>query len=269
MLLDAITDFTPPPRPIADVEGMARPLAAPFSGFVFKVQANMDPRHRDNLAYVRICSGRFERGMRVANPRSGRELALNYPQLIFGRERSTLDEAWPGDVIGVVNAADLRVGDTVYSEEPVLFPPAPRLDPSRFAVARNALGERHKQFERGLRQLDGEGLIQVLRRDPDHPESILAGLGELQFEAVGARLKAEFGVQLRLEPLPFKAARRADRELAEALRARQGAEALFRSDGAMLAAFRDEFELRRFLERERVAELGHDALGEFLAVRGT
>lgn len=114
----------------------------------------------------------------------------------------------------------------------------------------DALGERHKQFERGLRQLDGEGLIQVLRRDPDHPESILAGLGELQFEAVAERMRAEFGVELRLEPLPLKLARRADRELAGALRAWPAAEALFRSDGEMLAAFRDEFELRRFLERE-------------------
>lgn len=267
MLLEAIAELTPPPRPARDVEGIERPLAAPFSGFAFKVQANMDPRHRDNLAYLRICSGRFERGMRVTNARSGRELALNYPQQIFGRERSTLDEAWPGDVIGVVNAADLRVGDTVYSELPVLFPPPPRLDPCRFAVARNALGERHKQFERGLRQLDGEGLIQVLRRDPDHPESILAGLGELQFEAVSERLRAEFGVRLRLEPLPFKLARRADRGLAEALRAWPGGEALFRSDGEMLAAFRDEFDLRRFLERERGASAVRDPLGERLAWR--
>ena len=267
MLLESIAELTPPPRPLADAEGVERPLAAPFSGFVFKVQANMDPRHRDNLAYLRICSGRFERGMRVTNARSGKGLALNYPQQIFGRERSTLDEAWPGDVIGVVNAADLRVGDSVYAEDPVAFPPPPRLDPSRFALARNALGERHKQFERGLRQLDGEGLIQVLRSDPDHPESILAGLGELQFEAVGERLKAEFGVQLRLEPLPFKVARRADRELAEPLRARQGADALFRSDGAMLAVFRDDFELQRFLDRDRVAVVQHDALGERLVRR--
>lgn len=167
-------------------------------------------------------------------------------------------------MIGVVNAADLRVGDTVYSERPVAFPPPPRLDPCRFAVARNALGERHKQFERGLRQLDGEGLIQVLRRDPDHPESIVAGLGELQFEAVAERMRAEFGVRLRLEPLPFKLARRADRELAEALRAWPSGEALFRSDGEMLAAFRDEFDLRRFLERERRASAVHDPLGERL-----
>ncbi|MGD9736718.1 MAG: peptide chain release factor 3 [Solirubrobacterales bacterium] len=264
MLLESVVELTPPPRPFADQEGNERPLEAPFSGFVFKVQANMDPRHRDNLAYLRICSGRFERGMRVTNARSGRELALNYPQQIFGRERSTLDQAWPGDVIGVVNAADLRVGDTVFSAEPVVFPPAPRLDPVRFAVARNALGQRHKQFERGLRQLDGEGLIQVLRRDPDHPESILAGLGELQFEAVAERMKVEFGVELRLEPMRLTTARRADVALAERLRGWPGAEAFFRSDGAMLAAFRDEFELGRFLERDRGAELGNDALGELL-----
>jgi peptide chain release factor 3 len=265
MLLEAIAELTPPPRPARDVEGAERLLTAPFAGFVFKVQANMDPRHRDNLAYLRICSGRFQRGMRVVNARRRRELALNYPQQIFGRERSTLDQAWPGDVIGVVNAADLRVGDTVYGDDPVLFPPPPRLDPSRFAVARNALGQRHKQFERGLRQLDGEGLIQVLRRDPDHPESIVAGLGELQFEAVAERMRTEFGVDLRLEALPFTLARRADRELAEALRTWPSGEALFRSDGEMLAAFRDEFDLRRFLERNRAAHAERDSLGERLA----
>lgn len=262
MLLEAITELAPPPRARTDAEGVERPLEAPFSGFVFKVQANMDPRHRDNLAYLRICSGRFERGMRVTNARSGRELALNYPQQIFGRERSTLDRAWPGDVIGVVNAADLQVGDTVFSADPVAFPPAPRLNPVRFAIARNALGERHKQFERGLRQLDGEGLIQVLRRDPDHPESIIAGLGDLQFEAVVERMSAEFGVSLRLEPLPLKVARRADLSLAEALRAWRGAEPLFRADGSMLAAFRDEFDLRRFLEKGEGVEESIGAAGE-------
>jgi peptide chain release factor 3 len=266
MLLDSIAGLTPPPHPRADAEGVERPLEAPFSGFVFKVQANMDPRHRDNLAYLRVCSGRFERGMRVTNARSGKELALNYPQQIFGRERSTLELAWPGDVIGVVNAADLRVGDTVYGAEPVSFPPLPRLDPARFALARNALGERHKQFERGLRQLDGEGLIQVLRRDPDHPESILAGLGELQFEAAAERMKVEFGVQLRLETLPFTVARRADRALAGALRAGRGSGALFRSDGTMLAVFRDGFELRRFLNSEPAAQLARDAVGERLVI---
>jgi peptide chain release factor 3 len=223
-------------------------LAAPFSGFVFKVQANMDPRHRDNLAYLRVCSGRFERGLPVVNARSGRALSLNYPQQIFGRERSTLDEGWPGDVIGVVNAADLRVGDTVYAADPVEFPPPPRLDPTRFAVARNRHGRRHKQFEQGLRQLDGEGLIQILRRDPDSPESIVAGLGELQFEAVVERMRVEFGVELRLEPLSFELARRADPELAGEVRAAQGGDALFRADGEMLAVFRSGFDLRRFVK---------------------
>ncbi len=255
MLLGAVAELTPPPRPARDLAGAERPLTAPFAGFVFKVQANMDPRHRDNLAYLRVCSGRFERGMRVVNARSGRDLALNYPQQIFGRERSTLEVAWPGDVIGVVNAADLRVGDTVYAADPVEFPPPPRLDPVRFAVARNRLGRRHKQFERGLRQLDGEGLIQVLRRDPDHPESILAGLGELQFEAVVERMRVEFGVDLRLEPLPLGIALRADVGLAGKVRAWQGGEALFRSDGEMLAAFRNDFELRRFLATDGVRKV--------------
>jgi len=264
MLLEAIADLAPSPAARADAEGTPRPLDTPFSGFVFKVQANMDPRHRDNLAFVRVCSGRFRRGMSVTNARTGKELALNYPQELFGRERSTLDEAWPGDVIGVVNVADLRVGDSLYDGVPVEFPAPPRLEPGRFALVRNEGGQRYKQFERGLRQLDGEGLIQILRRDPEDPQAVLAGLGELQFEAVSERMHSEFGVSLRLEPLPFTTSRRAERELESKLRATHGTDVLFRADGEMLAVFRNEFDLRHLVERDRGVGLETDELGEIL-----
>ena len=167
MLLDAMVDLAPPPTPRADIDGVPRPLDAPFSAFVFKVQANMDPSHRDRLAFARICSGRFERGMVVTCDRSGRAVATKYATTVFGPDRETVEEAFPGDVVGLVNATGLQLGDTIYDgDAPVTFPPIPRFSPEVFATARPLDTGRAKQFRRGLEQLDEEGVVQVLR-DPD------------------------------------------------------------------------------------------------------
>lgn len=112
-LLDALVDLAPPPNPRLDVDGRPRPVDAPFSGFVFKVQANMDPAHRDRIAFLRVCSGRFERGMSVTHDATRRPFATNYAQQVFGQDRNTVDIAYPGDVVGLVNASALRVGDKI------------------------------------------------------------------------------------------------------------------------------------------------------------
>ena len=135
-LLDAIIDLAPPPGPVEAASGDPRPLAAPFSGFVFKVQANMDAAHRDRLAFVRVCSGHFERGMPVVHGRTGRSFSSKYATTVFGNDRATIDEAYPGDVIGLVNASDLRIGDSIYADKPVEFPPIPRFEPEVFSRAR-------------------------------------------------------------------------------------------------------------------------------------
>ena len=158
----------------------------------------MDPRHRDRVAFVRICSGRFERGMRVDNARTGRTLALSFAHEVFGQDRAVLDEAFPGDVVGVVIGGDVRVGDTLYVGPDGALP----ADPDAHArVVRDrsptATSTRHKQFRRGLEQLDQEGVVHVLRREhTQDPVPVLAGVGPMQFEVAVERLKTEFGADV-------------------------------------------------------------------------
>ena len=137
-------------------------MDAPFSGLVFKVQANMDPAHRDRVAFVRVCSGRFERGMVLTHAATGRPFATKYAQSMFGQDRETVEEAFPGDVIGLVNATALRPGDTLYAGAPVEFPPIPSFAPEHFAVVRGIQASKQKQFRRGIEQLDTEGVPRPL-----------------------------------------------------------------------------------------------------------
>ena len=246
LLLDALVDLAPAPRERPDADGAGRALDAPFSGLVFKVQANMDPRHRDRLAFLRVCSGRFERGMRAVNARTGRPFTLAHAHDVFGQDRVVLDEAFPGDVVGVVNALDLLVGDTLYAGEPVRFAPIPTLAPEHFVRVRNRDAARHKQFHKGLAQLDEEGVVHVLRRNLGaDPTPVLAGVGPLQFDVAVDRLQREFGVAVALDPTPWRTARRTDERGAEVLRDGARADVLQRADGTHLALFTSEFMLDR------------------------
>jgi peptide chain release factor 3 len=251
LLLDALVDLAPAAGPRRGDDGDERPVDAPFSALVFKVQANMDRRHRDRIAFLRVCSGRFERGMRAINARTGRPFALSYAHEVFGQERAVLNEAYPGDVVGVVNAGDVLVGDTLYVEQPVRFPRIPVLAPEHFRTVHNRDSGRHKQFRRGLAQLEQEGVIHLLRREhAGDPVPIIAGVGPMQFEVAVERLAGEFGVDVRLEPLDWGIARRTDPEGARTLLARaRGVEVLVRTDGTPLALFRNQFMLDRFAEQ--------------------
>ena len=183
-------------------------MSAPFSGFVFKIQAGMDRAHRDRLAFVRVCSGRFTRGMVVTHADTGRPFATKYAQSVFGRDRSTLDEAFPGDVIGLVNANALRVGDTLFADEKVAFPRIPLFAPEHFAVARAAVTGKQKQFRRGIEQLGEEGVVQVLTSDRRGAQApVLAAVGPMQFDVAKHRMEHEFGSAIRLEPLGYSVAR--------------------------------------------------------------
>ena len=245
LLLDAIVDLAPPPAPRDDAAGRPRSLDLPFAGFVFKVQANMDPAHRDRVAFVRVCSGRFERGMTVTHAATGRPFSTKYAASVFGSDRDTIDQAYPGDVIGLVNATGLRIGDTLHQGEPVSFPAIPAFAPELFARARATDTSRHKQFRRGLDQLEQEGVIQVLR-DPDgDPTPVLAAVGQMQFEVVAHRLHHEFGAAVELHPTPHKVARRTDPSTAARLRAAGGTLLLARGDGTLLALFESLYWLRR------------------------
>jgi len=257
-LLDAVVDLAPSPSPRPDVDGVPRPLDAGCSAFVFKVQANMDRAHRDRIAFVRICSGRFERGMTLTDARTKRPFATKYASTVFGAERSTVEEAFPGDVVGLVNASDLNLGDTLYDGDPVRFPGIPRFSPEVFVTARPKDTGRFKQFRKGLAQLDEEGVVQVLRdADIGDTAPILAAVGQLQFEVFAHRLEAEFGAPTELTSSPYQAIRVTDAESAPRLRAVGGIRVLNRSDGALVALFESVYRLRRLETDEPELTLRH------------
>ena len=246
LLLDSVVDLAPTPSPRFDVDSAPRPIEAPFSAFAFKVQANTDKAHRDRIAYVRVCSGHFQRGMSVTQTRTGRPFATKYAHTMFGSDRSTVDEAWPGDVVALVNATDVRVGDTLYADEVVEFPQIPLFAPEIFRRIRVTDTNRFKQFRRGLIQLDEEGVIQVLRdEEVGDVEPVLAAVGLMQFEVAVHRLENEFGAPVALTNAPYSVARRTDSASADELRRLPGATVLARSDGALLALFENEFYLQR------------------------
>lgn len=198
------------PAPAARMSDLGLlPLARPeFSGFVFKIQANLDPRHRDRIAFVRVCSGRFEREMEVLHPRTGKKLKLRRAHRLFGQERETVDEAFPGDIVGLVNPGEFHLGDTICEGPAVNFDALPQFSPEHFAVLRCPDTARRKQFTKGLTQLIEEGAIQLFT-DPNavRREPILAAVGELQFDVVRFRLQNEYNSATDIDWLPYKAAR--------------------------------------------------------------
>ena len=241
-LLDVLVRIAPAPRATAAVDGGERQLEEPFSAFVFKVQAGMDAAHRDRVAFARVCSGLFERGMVVTHAATGRPFATKYAQAVFGRERSALDTAYPGDVIGLVNASALRVGDTIHAGAHVAYPPIDSFAPEHFAVSRAVDAGRYKQFRRGIEQLDQEGVVQVLRSDLRGDQApVLAAVGPMQYEVVSHRMEHEFNAPIHLEQLGYTLARLVHPDQADEVNALSGVEVLRRSDGALLALFPDKW----------------------------
>ncbi len=241
LLLEGFAGLAPSPGPAivhepADAE--VQPVDAPFSGQVFKVQANMNPRHRDRMAFVRVNSGTFERGMAATLARTGRTYQLKYAHQLFAADRNTVDVAVAGDIVGLVNAADLVPGDTLYTEQPVTYPPIPTFAPEKFMSVRVADTAKAKQFRKGLVQLDEEGVIHVLRRPEfGDAEPILAGVGQLQFEVAEHRFEHEFGAPVRMQALPWEVARAIDADAVPALRGQFKTMVVTDSKGAHLALF--------------------------------
>ncbi|MDQ1727356.1 MAG: peptide chain release factor 3 [Frankiaceae bacterium] len=243
-LLNSLIEFAPAPGPRADVDGAGRRVDAPFSAFVFKMQAGMDSAHRDRVAFARVCSGVFERGMVATHEPSGKPFATKYAQSMLGRERTTVDTAYPGDVVGLVNANMLAIGDTLYADDRVRFPPIPSFAPEHFQVCRSVDSGRYKQFRRGITQLEQEGVVQVLRSDRRGDQApVLAAVGPMQFEVSAHRMAGEFGAAVTLDPLPYSIARRTRAEDIPVLHSVRGVEVLARGDGALLALFPDAWRL--------------------------
>jgi peptide chain release factor 3 len=208
--LDRFVELAPPPRPRQSSEGPIAPTLPRFSGFVFKIQANMDPNHRDRIAFLRVCSGRFTKGMDVEHVRMGRPFAMIRTVQLMAQERITVDEAYAGDILGVWDGGNLRIGDTLVEghDQPVEFEAVPRFSPEHFVEVTLADPMKRKQLKKGLEQLSEEGAVQLffvperLERDP-----ILGAVGVLQFEVIQHRLMSEYKVAVRLRPLPYKRAR--------------------------------------------------------------
>jgi len=176
-----------------------------FSGFIFKIQANMDPKHRDRIAFVRVCSGHFTRDMTVTHQQSGRRVRLSASQKLFGQERSTVDEAWPGDIVGLVGYDLFGIGDTLTEDAGILYDEIPRFPPEVFAFVSNPNPANAKKYRAGIEQLLQEHIVQsfTLRHGPAGL-TLLAAVGPLQFEVVQYRLQAEYGAESRLETAPWQ-----------------------------------------------------------------
>ena len=208
LFLDTFVDYAPAPGAFATSDTVVEPDQPEFTGFVFKIQANMDPRHRDRVAFLRICGGRYSRDMEVWHSRMKRKVRLAPPLRLFGQEREVIEEAYAGDVIGVINPGLFAIGDTVSERDLGTFPPLPRFQPEHFALVRASRSDKYKQFLKGLSQIEEEGAIQLFypvasgRREP-----ILAAVGALQFDVVRFRLESEYTVETALEPLSFNAVR--------------------------------------------------------------
>ena len=208
LMLDNFLKMSLPPTSRSTQGGEVQPQDPNFSGFIFKIQANLDPRHRDRIAFVRIVSGKFERDMTVHHSRSGKKVRLSNAQKLFGRDRDTVDEAYAGDVIGLVGKDDFGIGDTLTEDPAVLYDETPRFPPETFAYLNNPNTAKYKRFREGLQQLLQEGVVQVFDVENSFQQvPLLAAVGPLQFEVVQYRLESEYGAESTLEHTAYVAAR--------------------------------------------------------------
>jgi len=205
-VLDAIVDWAPRPQPRASHEREVQPTEAPFTGFVFKIQANMDPKHRDRIAFVRICSGRYEKGMKLFHVRTGKEVRIADALTFFAAEREHLEEAWAGDIIGLHNHGTIQIGDTFTEGEKIGFTGIPHFAPELFRRVRLKDPLKSKQLRQGLQELAEEGATQVFFPERNN-DIILGAVGVLQFDVVAERLKQEYKVECMYEPVNVWSAR--------------------------------------------------------------
>ncbi len=218
LLLDGFVEHSAPPGPRETSIGVVSPELPAFSGFIFKIQGNMNPRHRDKVAFVRVCSGKFTRDMNVFLSGSDKKVRLSNSNKLFGQDRETVDEAWPGDIVGLVGHQDFKIGDTLTENPALVFNEIPRFPPECFTFLYNPVPSKFKPFRNGLEQLILEGVVQQFTvKDAPSSSPLLAAVGPLQFEVTQYRLEAEYGVQSKLEPAPWQFVRWLDKEGAQTL----------------------------------------------------
>ena len=249
--LSALVTLAPPPSLRESEDGMVDPVATDFSGFIFKIQANMNPKHRDRVAFLRVCSGVLTKDMLVTNARHAESVRLSRPSRFFGRDRETVEIAFPGDVVGLVNPGRFAIGDTLYAGRRVRFPRIPHF-PAEFFGALRLRDVKFKQFEEGIRQLEEEGLMQVVFPIYGKREPILGVVGALQFDIVEARMKNEYGVTCQVDKLPHVAARWIEEDPGGLLKLPQGVLETVDRDERRVLLFQSDWELQ-YTQRENPA----------------
>jgi peptide chain release factor 3 len=249
-LLDAFVELAPPPGPRETTSRPVSPEEAPFSGFAFKIQANMNPAHRDRVAFFRICSGRFTRGMKVLHHRLGKEVALSNATIFMAQDRNNVEVAYPGDIIGIHNHGTIKIGDTFTEKEQLKFTGVPSFVPEHFrrVILKNPL--KAKQLNKGLAQMAEEGAVQVFQPFNGR-RHILGAVGVLQFDVTMARLKEEYGVDAVYEGVSYGAARWVsceDRKKLEEFQERNEANLALDSEGRLSFLAMNEWSLAHTME---------------------
>jgi peptide chain release factor 3 len=257
----------PPPAPRMSDQGLQSPLKKEFSGFVFKIQANMDRQHRDRVAFMRVCTGRFEKDMVVTNARTGRDIRISRSHRLFAQERETIEEAWPGDVIGLMNPGVFAIGDTVTGGSRFNYEGIPHFSPEKFATIRTSSPAKRKSLQKGLDQLREEGAIQVLTT-PNSTDPILGAVGPLQFDVVKFRLEAEYGVDVHLGPLPFVAARWlvGDQQAMGSIVLYTGTQVVYDADNHPVMLFQSEWHIQAAQEKNPAITFNRVARGDGIIV---
>ena len=227
-----------------------------FSGFIFKLQTNMNPLHRDRIAFMRVCSGKFNRDMHAYLSRTGKKIRLSDSHTHFGQSREIVDEAYPGDIVGLVSRQDLRVGDTLSSDPSVVFDEIPRFAPEYFGFINNPSPSNYKPFRKGLEHLLSENIIQAFHfNSPAHQNKILLGaVGMLQFDVLKYRLKSEYGADSDIETMPWKVLRWIQCDLSDDLLTEllpYESVIAFDENGRRVILFSSDWSMEHFVERHQ------------------
>jgi peptide chain release factor 3 len=248
-LLQGVAALAPAPRPQPALPHAIEPDDPKVAGFVFKVQANIDPQHRDRVAFLRICSGRFKRGMKLKHGRSGRLMSVQNPVFFLARDRNLAEEAWPGDILGIPNHGTLRIGDTLTEGEDIRITGIPSFAPEILRRVRLDDPMKSKHLKRALEQLAEEGVTRLFKPLAGG-DFVIGVVGALQLEVLTARLKTEYELAVRLEPAPFETARWVDGEAAELERLRDTVPSALAEDrdGATVFLARSKWDLDRTLQ---------------------
>jgi len=258
--LDNFLQMAPAPSPKKSTIGLIDPYTHPFSGFIFKIQANMNPAHRDRVAFMRICSGRFERGMSVKHVRLGKDIKLAQPLQFMAQDRAIVEESYAGDVIGLFDPGIFQIGDTLCLGEAFEYEEMPHFSPEFFSKVTVKDAMKHKQFQKGIMQLTEEGTVQLFRTHPME-ELILGVVGVLQFEVLEYRLKAEYGVDIYLQRIPYQIARWLDGDKATLDTLKQRSQVVTDRYGRYVMLFESEYQLRMAQEKYPKISFHESSLG--------